>query len=89
MKFSISLMDVYSSLLLLVISLQMVAFANGFTVSAVEGVAYTLLLLPIAFILITMCVLVLKICLTKKISISDVFHRKSHVRRKPTNTIEM
>ena len=36
-------------LLLLIISLQMVAFSNGFTIAAVEGLAYTLLLLPIIF----------------------------------------
>ena len=45
-------------LLLLIVSLQMVAFSNGFTVNAVEGVAYTLLLLPIfSYILAMLCYL--------------------------------
>ena len=47
-------------LLLLVVSLQMVAFSNGFTTSAVEGVAYTLLLLPIVAMVIVFVVLLLK-----------------------------
>ena len=39
-------------LLLLVISLQMVFFSNGFAVGAVEGIAYALLLLPLVVFLI-------------------------------------
>ena len=52
-------------LLILVASLQMVAFSNGFTVGAIEGVTYVLLLLPIAFMLIVLFVL-LKLWLAKK-----------------------
>ena len=73
-------------LLLLVISLQIVAFSNGFTVSAVEGVAYTLLLLPIAFILIVMCVLAMRIWLAKKTSISNKLRIEPLLSDKPTNT---
>ena len=53
-------------LLILVVSLQMVAFSNGFTIGAIEGVAYMLLLLPIAFLLIALFVLLLKLWLAKK-----------------------
>ena len=47
-------------LLLLIISLQMVAFSNGFTIAAVEGLAYVLLLLPITIIVISLLVYILK-----------------------------
>ena len=47
-------------LLLLVVSLQMVAFSNGFTVGAVEGLAYVLLLLPVVAVLSVVLVHVLK-----------------------------
>ena len=47
-------------MLLLVISLQMVAFSSGFTTTATEGVAYALLLLPIVLIVVTFSVLLLK-----------------------------
>ena len=39
-------------LLILIVSLQMVAFSNGFTVEAVEGLAYVLLLLPVVAIVV-------------------------------------
>ena len=48
-------------LLLLVTSLQMVFFSNGFTISAVEGLAYVLLLLPIIFIMVVFYILVRKL----------------------------
>ena len=73
-------------LLLLVISLQMAAFSNGFTVDAVEGVAYTLLLLPIAFILIGICLLILKIWLAKKTSVSDALRMEPLLSNNHTNT---
>ena len=47
-------------LLLLVVSLQMVAFSNGFTIGGVEGLTYVLLLLPIIFIFVVFSVLILK-----------------------------
>ena len=47
-------------LLLLVISLQMVFFSNGFTIGAVEGIAYALLLLPIIIIIVVFSILILK-----------------------------
>ena len=47
-------------LLLLVISLQMVFFSNGFAVGAVEGIAYALLLLPIIFIIVVFLILIIK-----------------------------
>ena len=54
-------------MLLLIVSLQMVAYSNGFTVNAVEGLTYILLLLPIAFMLIVLSVYVLlKLWLAKK-----------------------
>ena len=56
-------------LLLLIVSLQMVAFSNDFTVDAVEGIAYTLLLLPIfsciLALLCYLCVYLLKYQLAK------------------------
>ena len=84
-------------LLLLVISLQMVAFSNGFTIAAVEGLAYVLLLLPITIIIISLLVYILKPflvnlkkCLTKKAapkSVEDVIHLQEIgtllVRREP------
>ena len=51
-------------LLLLVISLQMVFFSNGFTIEAVEGIAYALLLLPIIIIIVVFSILILKPQLT-------------------------
>ena len=53
-------------LLLLIVSLQMVAFSNGFTINAVEGVAYTLLLLPIFSCSYT-CSVVLLMCISFEI----------------------
>ena len=47
-------------LLILVISLQMVAFSNGFALEVVEGLAYVLLLLPVVFLFIVLFVRVLK-----------------------------
>ena len=56
-------------LLLLIVSLQMVAFSNGFTINAVEGIAYTLLLLPIFSCILGMfcylCAFLLKYRLAK------------------------
>ena len=46
-------------LLILVVSLQMVAFSNGFTVEAVKGLAYVLLLLPVVAVLSVVLVRVL------------------------------
>ena len=51
-------------LLLLVVSLQMVAFSNGFTTEGVEGIAYALLLLPIVITFVVLLVFLLKPHLT-------------------------
>ena len=47
-------------LLLLVVSLQMIAFSNDFTVDAIEGIAYVLLLLPIVLLILLLLVYILK-----------------------------
>ena len=75
-------------LLILVVSLQMVAFSNGFTVNAVEGVAYTLLLLPIAVMLIALFVFLLKLWLAKKTdsNVLDVQHIEPLLSGQPTHT---
>ena len=51
-----SILNTYDAILLhsliLIVSLQMVSFSNGFTVEAVEGLASVLLLLPVVFVLV-------------------------------------
>ena len=59
-----SILNTYDAILLhlliLVVSLQMVAFSNGFTVEAVEGLACLLLLLPVVAVLGVVLVNVIK-----------------------------
>ena len=71
--------------LILVVSLQMVTFSNGFTIGAIEGVAYMLLLLPIAFMLVTLFVLLLKLWLAKK-TVLDVQQTEALLNAQPDHT---
>ena len=71
-------------LLLLIISLQMVFFSNGFTIRAVEGLAYVLLLLPIIFTIVMFYILIHRLPPTtddKSESTRSAEHQRLHMQR--------
>ena len=73
--------------LILVISLQMVAFSNGFAIEAVEGLAYVLLLSPVVFLFIVLLVHVLKPQLTMRTATSlNSQHTESLLGVQPSKT---
>ena len=76
-------------MLLLVVSLQMISLSNDFSVEAVEGVAYVLLLLPIILLSLVLFVHILKPWVMKTVVNLNAFnsqHAEALLNDQPSST---